>query len=161
MRRCAYILSLLFAAGLCGGCVERKFLIETNPPGAFVQVNDEPLGPAPVNRDFVYYGKYRFTIFKEGFEPLTVEQNIPRPWYQWWPIDFFSEVLWPFEIVDQHYFPYDLTPQRIPDMRSDLDRGEQLRQRGQAIQPEPEPARLPAPTPVPPTPGPAVMPPAK
>jgi hypothetical protein len=160
MRRRAYILSVLLAAGLCGGCVERKFLIETNPPGAFVQVNDEPLGPAPVNRDFVYYGKYRFTIFKEGFEPLTVEQNIPRPWYQWWPIDFVAEVLWPFEIVDQHYFPYDLTPQRIPDMRADLDRGEQLRQRGQAIQPEPEPARLPAPTPVAPTPGPVVMPPA-
>jgi len=55
------------------------------------------LAPA-ADGSFVYYGKYRFTLMAPGLETLHVEENITPPWYEWWPLDFFFETLWPFEL---------------------------------------------------------------
>src|SRR5207249_2974061 len=96
MRRRACLLGLLLAAALSGGCVERKFLVETDPPNVLVLVNNQARGPSPADDSFVYYGKYRFTLMAPGFETLHVEENVEAPWYEWWPLDFFFETLWPF-----------------------------------------------------------------
>jgi hypothetical protein len=125
------------------GCVTRRFTIESDPPGAMVFRNGEQLGPTPVEDYFVYYGIYRFSLVKEGYETLTVEQEIPAPWYEWPGIDFVSENLIPFKIRDVHTFRYQLHP--LLPVRHDelLQRATDLRGRGQAVQP-PQPQVIPS-----------------
>jgi hypothetical protein len=134
------LLGLLLAAGLAGGCVERKFVIETDPPNALVLVNNQPLGPSPADGSFVYYGKYNFTLLSPGFETLHVTENIAAPCYQWFPLDFFFETLWPFEIQDVRRFHYQMMPMQIPNTADVLQRSGVIRQQGRNIRPLPTPA---------------------
>ena len=39
--------------------------------------NGVPIGPTPVDDQFVYYGNYHFTLVKDGYETLQVDQDIP------------------------------------------------------------------------------------
>ena len=32
---------------------------------------------------FVYYGNYHFTLIKDGYETLQVDQDIPAPFYEY------------------------------------------------------------------------------
>ena len=79
---------LFSAMLLCGatGCVERRMVIIAEPyPGAANAIvydeKGQPIGGTPVDKPFTYYGKYRFRIVKDGFEPLDVEQRVRAPWY--------------------------------------------------------------------------------
>src|SRR5262245_19788812 len=65
------------------GCVERRFVIESDPPGAVVFVNGQPLGSTPVDGHFIYYGNYDFSLVEDGYETLHVDQRIRAPWYQY------------------------------------------------------------------------------
>ena len=71
-----FVAVTLCALGL-SGCVERRYVVYTDPPGAMVFRNGQPLGATPADDHFVYYGKYKFTIIADGYETLTVEQDIP------------------------------------------------------------------------------------
>ncbi|HMC88564.1 MAG TPA: hypothetical protein VKI17_03405, partial [Gemmataceae bacterium] len=98
---------------------------------------------------FVYYGKYKFTIIADGYETLTVEQDIPAPWYEYFPIDFFSENVLPWPIKDRRVFQYHLEPRRVINPRQLLEEAQNMRNRGHSLGapgvPEPTP---PAPPPV-------------
>jgi hypothetical protein len=137
MRRRACLLGLLLAAGLAGGCVERKYTVYTDPPNSLVLVNNTPLGPSPADGSFVYYGHYDFTLMAPGFETLQVRENIAPPWYQWWPLDFFFETLWPFEIQDVRTFHYRMVPAQVPNTADVLQRSGVVRQQGQAVREAP------------------------
>src|SRR6516164_6523474 len=63
------LLGACVALGLAG-CVERRFLIESDPPGAFVYKDGQFLGATPVDVSYLYYGKYEFMLVKDGFETL-------------------------------------------------------------------------------------------
>src|SRR5215470_7560146 len=91
MKQSAWLGALLVVAGLSTGCVTRSYTITTDPPNAVVYRNGTPIGPTPVDEYFIYYGNYHFTIVKEGFETLQVDEPIASPWYQYPLIDFFSE----------------------------------------------------------------------
>ncbi len=41
------------------GCVHRRMMVRTNPPGALLYVDDTPIGITPVAADFTYYGMRR------------------------------------------------------------------------------------------------------
>ena len=136
---------------------------KTNPPGALVLVNDQPQGWAPVDGNFVYYGKYKFTLIKDGYETQTITEDMCLPWYEYWPLDFFFENFYPFKLEDKHRFSYEMSPPKLPDEMELKRRAEELRERGRAIRPpETPPAPLPAPAPLsPPTLlGPVTTPPA-
>lgn len=94
------------------GCVERSFTIQSDPPGALVLRNGEPIGSTPVTENFVYYGVYELTLVKEGYEPLVVKQKIERPWYQYPFVDFVFEHLVPVHLQDRKEFIYKLAPRR-------------------------------------------------
>ena len=52
-RRCATAALLLLAILLCASqvaCVQRRFTIRSNPPGARVYVDDYEVGTTPVSR---------------------------------------------------------------------------------------------------------------
>ena len=146
----ARVLSIAVSAGLLSGCVERRYVITSDPPGAIVLRNGEPIGAAPADDHFVYYGNYHFTLIKDGYQTLQVDQEISAPWYEYIPLDFFSENLTPYRIVDVRRFHYRLEPLRTVTTDELLNRAQNLRNRGQSIAataPPPPVAAAPAPPP--------------
>lgn len=129
----------VWTIGLAGcllttGCVERRFVITTDPPGAVVlDEKNLRLGGTPADRQFTYYGKYRFTVMRDGYQTQIVEEDIKAPWYEWFLIDFFSENLWPGNIRDIRRIHVPLTPAQISPPEQVLQQAEQLRTRGQGI----------------------------
>jgi hypothetical protein len=127
----------LVMAALCvsaTGCVERRFVITSDPPGAMVL--DEkglPLGPTPVDKQWVYNGKYRFTLLRDGFEPLVVEEQVAPRWFEYPGIDFFTENLIPYNFRDIRRFHYQMQPMQILPPEMVLQQGQALRSRGQMI----------------------------
>jgi len=143
MKRFAWLaMALLASPG--AGCVTRTYVISSDPPGAIVYRNGQPIGATPVEENFVYYGKYHFRLVKDGYEPLDVDQDVHAPCYEYPPLDAVSEILNPYKLRDVHRFHYLLQPAqpvRPDDVRS---RAEQLRGQGQQIGP---PRATPAPPP--------------
>lgn len=109
------VLSLFIGSTLCG-CVLRSLTIDSEPPGARVYLDDEPIGETPVTTTFTYYGTRKITLEKldaEGrllFERKIVYEKIKPPFYQILPLEFFAEVILPIKLKDEHYFAYQLDP---------------------------------------------------
>ncbi len=116
-----------------GGCVERRFVVTSDPPGAVVFRNHNPIGNTPADDHFLYYGNYHFTLVKDGYQTLQVDQEVPAPWYQYFLIDFVAENLVPWPIHDIRRFHYKLEPLQMPNPEEVLNRGEGIRSRGKAI----------------------------
>jgi hypothetical protein len=136
------------------GCVERRYIVYTDPPGAIVVRNGKTVGPAPADDYFTYYGKYHFTIYAEGYQTLQVDQDICPPWFEYPGLDFFAENLLPWPIQDRREFHYTLQPYLMPNPEQLINDGGALRSRGQALPSVPY-DRLPvtapaAPMPIPP-----------
>ena len=124
---------LLFAAG----CVERRLLIRTNPPGAMAYVDDYRVGLTPIGTPFTYYGTRKIRLVKDGYQPLTVYERINPPWYEIPPFDFFAENILRREIRDTRVLEYQLTPQPVSPPQQLLERAEALRARATAQPPLP------------------------
>jgi hypothetical protein len=165
---------LCFAAvaiALVPGCVRRRLLVQSNPPGATVYVDNQPIGTTPCATSFIYYGTREIRLVKPGFETLTVKQPIPAPWYQIPPLDFASENLTPNEIHDYRTVTYNLQPQVIHPTDQLIARAQQLRtgtQQGAALPggaviapgaPTLDPPSMASPSVAPPMLGPALAPP--
>jgi hypothetical protein len=136
MMRNAWLLGAVTAAALLAGCVERRYVITSDPPGALVlRYNGEPIGATPADDHFVYYGNYHFTLIRDGYETLEVDERIAPPWYEWPPLDFVSENLVPWWIYDVRHFHYTLQPVQLPRSDEVLHRAQELRLRGRELQP--------------------------
>ena len=110
MKRFLVPLACIFAIfSGSGGCIERILTIQTNPPGAIVELNAQEMGRTPVSRDFTWYGTYDVTIRRQGYETLKTSAKVYAPFYEWIPFDLITELL-PFPFKDHHNFTYDLTP---------------------------------------------------
>ena len=123
---------------LCGpvGCVRRTMKITTEPPSALVYLNDQEIGRSEVNIDFLWYGDYDVVIRKEGYETLKTNWVVKRPWYQYIPLDFFFEVLWPGKIVDARHQHFELSPQQLPTPEELTKRAVETREEA-IVTPEP------------------------
>lgn len=117
------------------GCVERRYTIRTEPPGALVYINDEELGPSPVSRQFYYYGPRKVTIVADGYQTQTLIQPVKAPWWDNYLTEFFTENLVPVTLRDEREFAYQLTPKTAPPADNLIDRAEELRAQGQATPP--------------------------
>jgi hypothetical protein len=139
MTRKALGFGALIGVALLTGCVDRRFVIETDPPGAVVLRNGKTLGgPTPADDQFDFYGIYHFTIFKDGYETLQADQNVPAPWYEYIGLDFFSENLWPWTVHDVRRLRFQLQPLQLPNVQQIGAQGQALRMRAAAIQPSEE-----------------------
>ena len=138
MKRSIQISVCLVLALLFTGCVERRFVVTTDPPGALVMRNNAPIGFAPADDHFVYYGNYHFTLIKDGYETQQIDQKIPAPWYQYPPFDFFAENLLPWHIIDVRRFHYQMQPRQVPNPDEMLNHAQELRDRGRIVSPPPE-----------------------
>jgi hypothetical protein len=127
---------VLIAACLCG-CVERRVYLISDPPGADVYIDGELVGQTrpkdhkdgPLYANFVFYGSRDFTFRKPGFATLEVTHKLEAPWYEYPPIDFFSEVLAPFKVVDEHEVEVKLEKSVPADMDELLERAGTFRER--------------------------------
>jgi hypothetical protein len=151
MTRTAWLGALLLAVSAGAGCVERRYLITSDPPGALVYRNGVPIGATPVDDYFIYYGEYDFTLVKEGYETLHARVKIGTPWYEVPPLDFVTENLYPFKVRDVREggpFHFVLRPWSMPNPGEVLNRANDLRDRGRTLGPEdafgPAPPRTPA-----------------
>jgi hypothetical protein len=111
------------------GCVRRTLTVNTEPQGAIVYLNDEEIGRSPATTDFTWYGDYDVIIRKEGFETLRTHAKVDPPWYQWIPLDFVAEVLWPGQIHDQRSLSYTLQSEEQPGREQLLENAKVLRER--------------------------------
>jgi hypothetical protein len=154
MRRFGWLLSASICAGLLTGCLDRRFVVTSDPPGAVVLVDGKPIGATPADDHFIYYGKRTFTLIKDGYQTLKVEERIKAPWYDLIGLDFFTENFVPLHLEDVRRFHYKMEP--VQGVRSDqlLQDAETLKARAATIGPL-EASRQPTPeaplTPVPAT----------
>lgn len=128
----------VWCLALLAGCVERRFIIESDPPGAMVYMDNQQLGQTPVDVPFVYYGTYQFTLVKDGFQTKTVRQELETPIYAYPPLDFAAENLYPGTLRYVKRFTYQLDPITavVPDQI--FAEADALRERGRAIPPQPK-----------------------
>ncbi|CAN5576932.1 hypothetical protein BH10PLA2_BH10PLA2_22440 [soil metagenome] len=135
MKARGAVISMALASALLNGCVERRYVITTDPPGAVVNQDGRYLGATPADNHFIYYGKKHFEIVKEGYETLQVDQEISTPWYEYPGLDFISETLTPFRIIDRREFHYKLEPRKLPDQAQFIQQAQLLRQKGLELGP--------------------------
>jgi hypothetical protein len=132
--------ALLFLAplSLFSGCVERRYTVRTDPPGAIVIVNGEDIGPSPASKSFVFYGDREITLMLDGYETKTVMQPIKAPWWDNLLTEFFTENLVPVSLRDEREFKYQMTPAQSPPQAELRDRAEALRSESRVL---PKPRR--------------------
>src|SRR5262245_23240990 len=111
LRRSASLGIALCLSGLLAGCVERRYVvIMPDQPGAIVYENGQPIGAAPADHSFVYPGTYHFTIVRDGYQTLQIDQCIAPRWYEYPGIDFITENLIPWTFHDVREFKYYMQP---------------------------------------------------
>ena len=121
------ILLVVFATGAFSGCVERRYTIRTNPPGATIIVNGEEIGPSPASKSFNYYGDRKVTIILDGYQTKTLIQPINAPWWDNYVTEFFAENLVPLSLRDERDYKYALELAQTPPQGELRDRAESLR----------------------------------
>jgi hypothetical protein len=75
-----------------------------------VFLDGEPRGETPCEVPFTYYGTREVVLRAERRKPARVVEELSAPWYEWTPVDFFAEVLWPFTIRDERTVDVRLEP---------------------------------------------------
>ncbi len=133
-RNRALFAGIVLLLGTCG-CVERRFVVQSNVPGALVSVNNQPAGPSPADVRWEYTGTYEFRAVAQGYEPLVQRVRIRPKWYEYPGLDFFFEAIWPFHIEDVRRVSLELQPAQPVRTDELLDAANDLRERGQNLPP--------------------------
>ncbi len=130
------LVAIIFAFS---GCVTRSLTVKTEPSNALVYIDNELIGESPVTMPFTYYGTRKIMIEKKDedgvltHERTIVFEKIKAPVYEIFPLDFFSEILWPRELKDDHVLSYklaELEPLSTKELQEKvLKNAEELRQR--------------------------------
>lgn len=132
MHRLFLLFALMIISNISTGCIYRRMTILSEPPGARVFVNNVEVGTTPCNvptNAFLDHGNYKFTLFKDGFEPLEVLQPVPANAYEYPAIDFLAEIC-PVEYRDKRVFTYTLQPVREKSGDELKQQADEFRQRG-------------------------------
>ena len=104
---CAACAAVLAAAG----CVERKMMIRSDPPGAVITLDGERLEDrTPAEVPFDFGGTRGVTLAAPGYRLLESTAHVKDPWFTYFPLDVFAEFLWPGTIEDVQQFEYELEP---------------------------------------------------
>jgi hypothetical protein len=127
-RRWGAILLALALAPAMAGCVERRYTIRSDPPGATVIVNNEEIGRAPVSRSFTFYGDREIVLILSGYKTQRVIQPIKSP-------EVVTENFLPFTLRDERDYTYKMEPDIPPPSTEVLGRAEELRAQGKVNPP--------------------------
>jgi hypothetical protein len=122
------------------GCVRKRMTVRTQPAGAMVYIDKQPIGLSPVSTNFNYYGTRSIELVRDGYRTEKFLRRFSPPWYEIPPLDFFSETLWPYEKRDERIIDVQLTPEPVVPTDALIQSGEQLRlqaSQGVAVKPPP------------------------
>ena len=119
---------LLGVLPLCG-CVDRQLTIKTEPDEAVVWLNDEEIGVTPVTVSFSWYGDYNVRVTKPGYTSLQTHRELKAPWYDYFPFDFFVQILYPWWIEDHCEWAFDLKASEPADRQELIDHALSLENR--------------------------------
>jgi len=90
--------------------------VRSDPPGAEVVLDGRSVGTTPYEEEFQWYGTHRLELRLPGYRRQVQLLLVERPWWQVFPFSFFTEVLWPYEILDEHGVEFSL--QTLPELSS-------------------------------------------
>ena len=138
LLRISILLVLFVVASLNFGCIERKYTLITSPAdcevyfdGKYVGNTVERLPNDPnagkIDVPFVYYAESEIVIKKKDYESRTEFIKASTPWYEYFPIDFFSEVLIPYTIHVRFLYRFDLKKYEDIDADELMDKAEGMR----------------------------------
>jgi len=132
-------------------------MIRSDPEGVPVRVNGIPRGTTPVEIPFEDYGVVRLETGEvdrngDGFPEYAAFSGafaLDAPWYQWFPLDLFSDNLWPGTLHVRREACLVLAPALDPDSDADARaakaripglriRAEKMRIEEEAAGPEPK-----------------------
>jgi hypothetical protein len=109
--RTSTALALSLCLALVASCkADKRLWIESDPPGARVRLDRKLVGTTPYSMEFIHYGTHRLSLDLAGYEPYERDLVVPAPWYARFPLDFFSEVLFPIGWEDHKVAAVKLTP---------------------------------------------------
>ncbi len=118
------LLAVAVALG-AAGCVERQLVIETEPAGVELFVDGREVGTTtdgqPVVVPFDAYGTRTLVARKRGHVPLRRQVTLDPPWWQTFPIDVFTDLLWPGTVEDVHRVRVELTARAAPDDPAEVE----------------------------------------
>jgi hypothetical protein len=127
---------LLGLATVCQfGCVERRYTIRTDPPGALVVVNGQEVGVSPVSASFTYYHDRDITLIRDGYQTMRLRQPMKAPWWDNLATEFFTENMVPVTLRDEREYTYKLVPSALPPTNQLVDRAEALRNEAKTLPP--------------------------
>ena len=126
-RRMLCLAATSLAIASATGCVRRRLTVRTNPPGALVSVDNQIIGTTPAATAYTFYGTREIRVEKDGYRTETVRRAIDPPWYQFPPLDFITETLWPWEIRDERIIDVQLVPRQAVPAEEVVGRADQLR----------------------------------
>ncbi len=127
-------LALLVLVAASGCAAHRTITVTSEPSGAGVWLDDEPIGVTPLEHEFFHYGTRRLTLRKEGYGTQSRQVDIEPPWYAAFPMDLVTEILLPVGWRDDHPYHFPLVEGEdeltLPTLQSVLDRAQALRTAG-------------------------------
>lgn len=116
--RAALLLAL--AAGVFPACRSRRILVvESDPPGATVRLDEEIIGRTPLEHDFDFYGHRRLSLYLPGYRTWSQRVHLATPWHATFPIDIFTQVLPPLGI--DHRVRFDVALDADDGIRGEPD----------------------------------------
>ncbi len=126
-------LPLLAVLLLCG-CVERIVAVRSDPPGAVAFLDGQKIGQTPCETSYTWYGKRELSVELQGYRAVRELVTLNPPWWQFFPLDFVTDVLLPFKVYDRVECAYVLqpspaTPEEVEEVRK---RAAELREKAGA-----------------------------
>ena len=135
LNRTGVLLLFAVATGFAPGCVDRRFVVRTNVPGAVITRDGNPLGPAPVDARYDYAGCYEFRAVAPGYEPLVQKVKFDAKWYDYPGLDLFAEVIWPLRIQDVRTVDLTLVPAKPVRTDELIQKADERRNQGNSLPP--------------------------
>lgn len=113
-----------------GGCIQRRIVVTSQPPGALVWINDVEIGRTPAETSFTFYGAYDVRLEMPGFEPVHTSRRTKAPMHEYPGPDLIASALpKKFETVIEWHFDLVPTTSEDPERAEAelLDRARDLR----------------------------------
>ena len=110
------------------GCVERRLIVTSDPPGARVYLDDEEKGQTPVTFRFNFYGYRTLTLKKDGYRVKEEVRKVKKPIYELPLLDMVAD-LTPIPLKDHKKFHFKLEPVTEVPTEDLLDRAKKMKAR--------------------------------
>lgn len=98
--------TLLLVTVILSGCVTRRLFLVTDPPGATVILDGHEVGRTPYQEEFISYGVRRLELEMPGYTRRVELLDVDNPWWQVFPLDLVTDLLFPWNIQDDRTFSF-------------------------------------------------------